>query len=68
MTVEEQQQLIDVVMHKMAIRRGASTRRDFEVACLTVDVLLARHRIGSATKATNAERAAATRRSESAND
>jgi hypothetical protein len=47
MTTQEQQQLVDVVMQKTALRRGSSTRRDFEVACLTVGVLLARLRIGS---------------------
>lgn len=41
MTTQEQQKIVDVVMHRMALRHGSSQRRDFEVACLTLDVLLA---------------------------
>ncbi len=33
------QRIVDEVMHTIAMRHGSSTRRDFEVACLTVDLL-----------------------------
>jgi hypothetical protein len=31
------QQIVDHVMHEIALQRGASTRRDFEVALLTLE-------------------------------
>ena len=64
MTYQEQHQLIDCIMRRMALRHGSSKQRDFEVACLTIDMVLARLRIGSATQATNAEPSDNTRRSE----
>jgi hypothetical protein len=39
MTVRHQQQIVDLVMSRMALRHGSSTRRDFEVACLTVEAI-----------------------------
>lgn len=36
LSVHEQQEVVDRVMHLTAYRRGSSTRRDFEVACLAV--------------------------------
>jgi hypothetical protein len=36
MNVREQQKIVDIVMQRTALRRGSSTRRDFEVACLAV--------------------------------
>ena len=58
MTVEQQQKIVDAVMHRMAVRHGSSTRRDFEVACLVIDVML-----GSGNQATQ-EQVVATSRSE----
>lgn len=60
MTVEQQQLIVDRVMHRIALRHGSSTRRDFEVACLTVDVVIAV--IGSGNQATQ-EHAESPRRS-----
>lgn len=59
MTVEQQQKIVDAVMHRMALRHGSSKRRDFEVACLTLDLV-----IGSGNQS-EPEHSAATRRSES---
>jgi hypothetical protein len=63
MTVEQQQQLADAVMHRMALRHGSSKRRDFEVVCLTLDLLIKEGLLGSATDSANAEHSDATHRS-----
>lgn len=52
MTIEQQQQIVDQVMRRMAQRRGSSTKRDFDVACLTLDIV-----IGSGNQLASAERA-----------
>lgn len=62
MTVQQQQKIVDLVMHRMALRHGSSTRRDFEVACLTLDV-----QIGSGNQASQ-EHAVATVQERSVED
>lgn len=39
MTAQQEQQIVDLVMSRMALRHGSSRRRDFEVACLTVEAI-----------------------------
>jgi hypothetical protein len=58
MTVQEQQKLIDRVMHRIALSHGSSTHRDFQVACLVVDEMIASGTV------TDAKHSDGTRRSE----
>jgi len=37
---KEPQQIVDFVMREMALRHGASRRRDFEVASLVIESLI----------------------------
>lgn len=39
LTPEDEQAVADWVMRRMALRRGSSTRRDFDVAVLTIETL-----------------------------
>ena len=36
---QQHQQIVDLVMHQIALQHGSSTRRDFEVARLTIEAV-----------------------------